>query len=68
MNSLFHSAAQGIHRAVAKADAAGEQVANGELDPEPFIDLNESELLVKANMVTLRTGDEMLGTLLDVKR
>ena len=68
MNSLFTSAAQGIHRAMAKANEAGEQVADGELDPESFIELNESELLMKANVATMRTGDEMLGTLLNVKR
>lgn len=58
---------QGIERAFAKANAAGQRIAEGDLDPEAFIDLTESEMLVKANAAVMRTGDAMLGTLLNIR-
>ena len=68
IGNLFSSARDGIHRAVTKANSAGEQLANGELDAEPLIDLDQAALLVKLNTAALRTGDEMFGSLLNVKR
>lgn len=68
MGSLFASSGEGIRRAVTKADVAGEQIAAGDLDVQSFVDLDEAQIMVKANAATMRAGDEMLGTLLDVKR
>lgn len=68
IHTLFASSSEGVHRAIAKANRAGEQLANGELDAEPLIDLNEAAILVRLNTAAMRTADEMLGSLLDVKR
>ncbi len=68
MNLLFASAQDGIQRAVKQADGAARQLARGEIAPQPVMDLSEAAVLVKLNAITLRTGDEMLGTLLDTKR
>ena len=68
MNNLFASAQDGIQRAVKQAGVAADQLANGEIDPQPIIDLNEASVLVKLNAITLRPGGEMLGTLLNIKR
>lgn len=65
---LFASATEGVRRAFQKANAAGEKIASGDLAPEPFIDLKEAAFLVKANTAVIRAGDEMLGSLLNVKR
>jgi hypothetical protein len=68
MNRLFASAQEGIQRAVKQASVAGDQLANGEIDPQPILNLDEASILVKLNAITLRTGDEMLGTLLNLKK
>lgn len=68
INHLFASAQEGIQRAVKQADVASDRLAHGDIDPQPVIDLDEAAILVKLNTVSLRTGDEMLGTLLDTKR
>lgn len=68
INPLFASAREGIQRGIKQADIAADQLAHGEIDPQPVVDLDEAAMLVKLNMVTLRTGDEMLGSLLDTKR
>lgn len=66
-SNLFETAASGINRAVSKANAAGAQLANGEIDPQPVVDLMEAKASVKANAMVMRTADEMLGSLLDAK-
>lgn len=66
-SNLFDIAAGGVRRSVDQANRAGTEIANGALDPEPFVQLIEAQAGVKANMVVLRTADEMLGTLLDRK-
>lgn len=46
---------------------SGERIAEGDLSPENMIGLIEAEAMVKANAVVLRSADELLGSLLDVK-
>lgn len=68
VNNLFASAQEGIQRALKQANVAANQLAEGDVDPQSIIDLNEASIMVKLNAVTMRTGDEMLGTLLNTKR
>ncbi|HEU5078237.1 MAG TPA: hypothetical protein VFT72_03455 [Opitutaceae bacterium] len=66
-SNLFDLAASGMNRAFSKANAAGAQIANGDIEPQPFVDLIEAKASLKANAAVMRTADEMLGTLLDEK-
>ncbi|PTY07442.1 flagellar biosynthesis protein FlgE [Opitutaceae bacterium EW11] len=58
---------QGIDRAFSMANAAGKKLADGDLDPESMIDLDQAQMMVKMNVAVMKTGDEMLGTLLNVR-
>lgn len=68
VNPLFASAQAGIERAFKQANGAARQIASGAIEVEPILDLSEAAIMVKLNAVTLRTADEMVGTLLDTKR
>lgn len=67
VGSLFSSSVAGIHRAIASANTASEQIANDAGDVEPIVNLDQAAIQVKLNTVALRTGDEMIGTLLNIK-
>jgi len=68
LNNVFASAQKGIQRAVKQADDAADQLASGDIDPEPVVNLDEAAVQVKLNAITMRTGDEMIGSLLNVKQ
>lgn len=64
---LFAAPKRGIRAAIDQANAAGEKIADGDLDPDNMIDLLEAQILVKANAATLRTSDDILGSLINTK-
>lgn len=68
VNNLFTSAQEGMQRALKQANVAADHLADGDVDPQPIVDLDEASIMLKLNAVTLRTADEMLGTLLNTKR
>jgi hypothetical protein len=65
--NLFDLATTGARRAMNQATQAGQRLADGDIDPEPMVQLMEAKVGLKANLAVLRTADEMLGTLLDEK-
>ena len=65
--NLLAAPVEGIRRGVKKFADAGEAIANGEDLPENMANLIEATILVKANAITARTADELIGSLLNVK-
>jgi hypothetical protein len=63
--NLFAAPLQGIQRGLAQAGEAAGKIAQGDLSPQNIVSQIEAEILVKANAVSLRTADEILGALLD---
>jgi hypothetical protein len=56
-----------MKKAMTQANVAGESIANGDVSPENMVSLDEASVEMKANAVTLRVADEMIGTLLNQK-
>lgn len=65
MPDLFAAPRQGIQRGFEQLGAAAEQIAQGEISPENVVQQIQAEILVKANVASARTADEILGSLLD---
>jgi hypothetical protein len=63
--NLLSAPVEGIRRGVEQANAASQNLANGEISPENMVNLMEGGAVVKANAISLRTGGEIVGTLLD---
>jgi flagellar hook protein FlgE len=61
------SAQAGMRRGLALYSTAAEALAQGNLDPGNVIGLIEGQRTYEMNAQVVRTSDEMLGTLLDVK-
>lgn len=64
---------QGVQTGFAQANDAAGRIArfgtteqNGDL-ATPIVDLKRSELQVKASAAVIKTADEMMGTLIDIK-
>ena len=72
-SSLLATGVQGVQKGMARAnDAAGAIARNGTTEQDgdlatPIVDLKRSELQVKASAAVIKTADEMMGTLIDIK-
>ncbi len=66
--NLLAAPSEGIRRGVRRLTEAGEGIAKGENLPENMAGLVEAAILVKANAIAARTADELIGSLLNVKR
>ncbi len=55
-----------MRRGLEKVNGAAGSIASGEGDPGSFVDLIVGQRTYEMNAKVLKTGDEMLGTLLDV--
>lgn len=71
--SLLATGVQGVQKGLARANEAGGQIArfgtteqDGDL-ATPIVELKRSELQVKASAAVIKTADEMVGTLIDIK-
>ena len=60
------TAVAGLSRGTERAYKAAVEIASGNIDADPMIDLMIAEHEVKANAEVVRTADEMSGTLLDI--
>ncbi len=73
INSIMSSGLQGIQSGINRASRAGGQIAGVALSGEvgdmtaSLIDLKIGELQVKASANVIKVGDQMLGSLIDIK-
>ncbi len=73
VNSIMSVGVQGMQTSIGRANQAAGQIARVAANPDsgdlaaPLVDLKTSELLVKASASVVKSGDEMLGTLIDLK-
>ena len=63
--NLFSAPLDGFQRSKALAGQAGLNIAKGQVTPENMVNLIQAEVLAKANAATVRTGDQMVGSLLN---
>lgn len=61
-------AREGMRRAQEQLDRSSDAIAKGQLSAEPMVDMIESKHLYAANAKVVQAQDDMLGTLLNVKR
>ncbi|MDQ8201989.1 hypothetical protein [Pelagicoccus sp. SDUM812003] len=64
----FSSARQGMQRAERKLGEAASAISQGDITSSRMVDLIVSEKMYAANASVIRTKDQMLGMLIDVKR
>ncbi len=62
---IYSPAVQGMQRAQEGFAEAAQQVASGNLDPQPMVEMMVNSTVFAANAQVLRTADEMVGTLLN---
>ncbi len=62
----FATAQEGMRRSLAQVESSASALAQGDLDPGNIVDLLQGQRLYEINAKILRTGDQMLGTLLSV--
>lgn len=72
-SSVLATGVQGVQTGMANAsDAAGKIARLGTTEKDgdfvtPMVDLKQSELQVKASAAVIKSADEMIGTLIDIK-
>jgi hypothetical protein len=72
-SSVLATGVQGVQTGIASANEAAGKIARfgtTEQDGDivtPMIDLKRSELQVKASAAVIKSADEMIGTLIDIK-
>lgn len=72
-SNVLATGLQGLQGGVARAnDAAGKIARAGTTDPDgdlttPLVQLKSSELQVKASAAVVKSADDMIGTLIDIK-
>lgn len=64
-NGLLAVPLQGIQRGMEQLNTAAGRVAEGDVSPENVVQQIQAEVMVKANAMTARTVDTILGSLLD---
>ena len=64
----FGRSVEGARLAKAKFEKAAEKIVQGEVTSSRMVELIESERMFEANLAVIRTQDEMVGSLLDVRR
>ena len=62
----FAIAQEGMRRSLTQVASSASALAQGDLDPANIVGLLQGQRLYEVNAKILRTGDQMLGTLLDV--
>lgn len=62
----FAVAQAGMQRGLAQFNHAADLIAGGGIDPGNVVEMMQGQRLYELNAKLLRTGDEMLGTLLNV--
>lgn len=73
VGSILSSGLQGVQAGISRTDRAGGQIAragatNGAVDlAAPIVDLKVGEIQVKASLAAIKAGDEMLGSLIDIR-
>ncbi|HQF38896.1 MAG TPA: flagellar basal body rod C-terminal domain-containing protein [Opitutaceae bacterium] len=60
-------AQEGMRRGLARFGTAAEEISRGNLDPSNVVGQIEGQRTYEMNAAVVRTADEMLGTLLDIK-
>lgn len=65
--TYYNAPMRGINRAVEQINKAGQKIAEGDVSADNMVDMISSEKLMKASTVALRTQDEVIGSLLNVK-
>jgi len=73
IGSILSSGLQGIQAGISRTDKAGAQIASfATMTESPdlaasLVDLKMGEFQVKASATVIKVGDQMLGTLIDIK-
>lgn len=67
-STVFDKAREGMSKGQRKLDKAAAKIAGGDVSVTPMVDMIVAETMYTANATVIRTQDEMLGSLLDVKR
>ncbi len=62
----FSSPIQGIERAAAKVETHAQAIAEGRISIRNMTGLMEGKRALQANVVTVKTADQMFGSLLDI--
>lgn len=73
INSVLSSGLQGVQSGLGRVNQAAGQIArfgtpleSGDL-ATPLVDLKMSEIQVKASASVIKTSDQLLGSLIDIK-
>jgi flagellar hook protein FlgE len=66
LSDTFATAQEGMRRSLAQVGRSAEALSQGDLDPGNIVGLLQGQRLYEVNAKVLRTGDQMLGTLLNV--
>jgi hypothetical protein len=62
---LYTAPMDGVRQGMADAAAAAGDLAEGDLSPDNVVAMIQAEMLVKANAISVRTADQLIGSLLD---
>lgn len=65
--NLLAAPLEGMRRGVEQMNAASTRIAAGDVSPENVVMQIQAEMLVKANAVSMRMADEILGSIIDAK-
>lgn len=63
--NLYTAPLQGIQQGLNQADEAARKIAAGDVSPRNVVDQMQAGIAVKANVASMRTADEILGSMLD---
>lgn len=66
-STIFDKAREGMERGTRKLNKAVADIANGELGPNPIVEMANAETMYGANARVIQAHDEMLGTLLNAQ-
>lgn len=64
---MYGNAYEGMARATRQFNEASEEMAKGIVTPEAAAEQIEATVLAKANAVAMRTADQLIGSVLDVR-
>ena len=64
----FSSARNGLSRSEKRLNGAAREIASGDISSSRMVELIVSERMYQANASVIRTSDQMLGALINVKR
>jgi hypothetical protein len=73
IGSVLSVGLQGVQAGISRVDQAGATIARVGASAEsgdlatPIVDLKVGELQVKASTMAIKIGDQILGTLIDIK-